>query len=1105
MGSALTGDSIRKLAMDEGVFKRGCQYYEDGRVVEIGLKNNGGLNTVRAMVLGAGRKIYTVNISLADTGLPESYACNCDAASIWKGACKHTVATLITLATGNNAEIKKHLEDDAKENVLEHFRNRVISGIAADFASLPLQTNAVKATITPTLYVNREQRAARALLGLSVGYRRSYVVRDIRAFVQHVDKRAVVQYGKGLVLNHDISGFCDKSQQLVDALRRLLSGLDEFELSSGGFYGLRHLSANKADRIFLPAMFTDTLFEIYKDGLTVDAAQLGKKPFIMSRLKDQSALEFNVLDEGDILTIEKPDTPYTIVQGKQFHYFLTHSGFVQMESAAAEDFNKLQTLLTRTGSGKLTFEGEQAYSFRSLVLPVLQNASRLTNAAPGPTPTPGGGDTSSIHFYLDVDNTSERLTCQIKLLQPQTDTQDATALPWHSLAQAAGETFEELWATAFIRHYGFSLDPEQEYFYLQDDDKIFDFMRNGVEKANSIGEVFATASFDQRAIRKSGSVASVGARIKGNLLELELSLGEHTIPQLMEALASYRIAKRFHRLKSGSFIDLEAEGVASALSLLEQMDISKKDISENNTLRVPIYRAAELEEELSESGGRFSFDEAIKHFLGAIRKSESQELSLYKVPESLKATLRSYQETGFRWLKTFAEYGLGAILADEMGLGKTLQIIALLASAKEEGLRPGATLPWAIVVAPTSLIYNWEAEIKRFAPSLEVCVVTGPPARRKELVSQNADCLITTYDTLKRDIENYDDFKFEYIIADEAQYMKNQATKNATVVKSIKGRVRFALTGTPIENSLSELWSIFDFALPGLLHNHARFMKRYETPITRDGDENAAMLLRRRVAPFILRRKKTDVLSELPDKTSTTLVSTMTQPQRLLYNAKLMEAKGIFEQFLNSGNLQSHKIDILAMITRLRQICAHPSLFLEDYSGGSGKLEELFETLSSVLGLGHRVLLFSQFTSMLGILSQELRNRGISFFYLDGKTEPRLRKTMVDQFNNGDKQIFLISLKAGGLGLNLTGADVVIHYDQWWNPAIMSQATDRAHRFGQQRSVQVFNLIAKDSIEEKIILLQERKQALVDSVISENSTPFNSLNDDELREIFDIS
>ncbi|MDD2503727.1 MAG: DEAD/DEAH box helicase, partial [Clostridia bacterium] len=453
-----------------------------------------------------------------------------------------------------------------------------------------------------------------------------------------------------------------------------------------------------------------------------------------------------------------------------------------------------------------------------------------------------------------------------------------------------------------------------------------------------------------------------------------------------------------------------------------------------------------------------------------------------------------------QWLKTLSHYGLGGILADDMGLGKTLQILTLLLSDKEEG----SSQP-SLVIAPTSLIYNWEDEVQKFVPELTTVIITGTKAERKKLLRkiQDVDLVITSYPLIRRDKEDYGEYSFRYCIIDEAQHIKNPRSQTAKSVKSIGAKYRFALTGTPIENSLTELWSIFDFVMPGYLFSHSKFVTTYEKAIVKDQDKEASEELAAHIRPFVLRRLKNDVLKELPEKIESKMMTELTEEQKKVYLAYLVRARGeIFSEIDRSGYEKSH-IRILSAITRLRQICCHPGMFLEDYKGGSGKLQQLEEIVPDALAGGHRILLFSQFTSMLKLIQLRMEKLRIPFFYLDGATEAQERNHLVKRFNEGDRKIFLISLKAGGTGLNLTGADMVIHFDPWWNPAVEEQASDRAYRIGQQKVVHVMRLITRGTIEEKIEKLKEKKRSLADAVIRPGETLVSKLSREEIMALFD--
>lgn len=475
------------------------------------------------------------------------------------------------------------------------------------------------------------------------------------------------------------------------------------------------------------------------------------------------------------------------------------------------------------------------------------------------------------------------------------------------------------------------------------------------------------------------------------------------------------------------------------------------------------------------------------------------------VPKSLNRTLRDYQKIGFKWLKTLDYYQFGGILADDMGLGKTLQVISIILSYIENNKKDKLPI---MVVCPSSLSLNWKAEIEKFTNSIKSIVISGNVNTRKEQIKNipNYDVVITSYDLLKRDIDLYEElnYNFRYIIADEAQYMKNSNTQNAKSIKKINAITKYALTGTPIENSLSELWSIFDFLMQGYLFSYNKFREKFEIPIIRNEETETMDKLRTLIEPFILRRTKKQVLTELPDKTVTVLNNEMNEEQHKIYLTYLAQAKEELNEEIKLNGYENSHIQILSALTRLRQICCHPSLFLDNYKGESSKLNQCIEIIKDAIASKHKILLFSTYTSMFEIIEKELKKEEIQYFKLTGQTKVDKRIELVDEFNqNKDIKVFLISLKAGGTGLNLTGADMVIHYDPWWNLSAENQATDRAYRIGQKNNVQVYKLITKNSIEEKIFDLQEKKAKLIDNVLDTKTSFISKLSKEEVMKLFE--
>lgn len=569
--------------------------------------------------------------------------------------------------------------------------------------------------------------------------------------------------------------------------------------------------------------------------------------------------------------------------------------------------------------------------------------------------------------------------------------------------------------------------------------------------------------------------------------------------ELSAILAEYDAGKKFYRMKNGDFLALGDDGLLTVSRLARSLGV-EKELAGPAPIRLPMYRAMFLDGMLKEDRSVSFYRDQL--FKAVVRGMKDVEDSEFEIPEPFAAVLRGYQKTGYRWLKSLDAYGFGGILADEMGLGKTIQIIALLLDEKRQG--GGRTL----IVCPASLVYNWENEIVRFAPELSVAAAAGSQGEREQLFERlsaekdgGTDVVITSYDLLKRDLAFYRSMDFRYQIIDEAQYIKNAATQASRAVKSVSARTRFALTGTPMENHLGELWSIFDFLMPGFLFTYQKFKKTFETPIVRDGSREALERLHRMIGPFLLRRLKRDVLKELPSKMETVLYSRMEGEQKRIYTAS---AAALKERLL-AGELETgeDRMQILAELLRLRQICCDPSLCFPRYKGGSAKLETCMELLENGTRAGHKILLFSQFTSMLDVIAGRLSKEKIRFYMLTGATPKGRRMQMVSDFHKDDVMVFLISLKAGGTGLNLTAADVVIHYDPWWNAAAQDQATDRAHRMGQENQVTVFRLVTSHTVEENILKLQERKRDLADSVVTEGTGSFAGLTREDLLAMLD--
>lgn len=620
---------------------------------------------------------------------------------------------------------------------------------------------------------------------------------------------------------------------------------------------------------------------------------------------------------------------------------------------------------------------------------------------------------------------------------------------------------------------------------------VMEFVRTGFDWLKSLGNVFISARLKRISDKQKVSL-QVGVRIESELLKVHFSTENIDVEELKQILKAYRNKKQYYLLKDGGMVDF------SENSEMKEIDRLDRQLYLDGCL----YRDGEYILGQAQALRLQSIPEQFETI--ALKRQESFEDLIHRfgndqthgvLPERFNGILRDYQKAGYYWLKKLEKLGLNGILADDMGLGKTLQVIALLESSQSQDRH-------SLVVCPSSLLLNWEAEVHKFASSLKCQVILGNAADRAEKIQniEQFDLSIITYDALKRDIELFEQKQLYYVILDEAQYIKNQRTKNASSVKKLHTQHRLALTGTPIENTLAELWSIFDFLMPNFLFNYHYFQKNYERPIVIEKDEDVARELKGLVEPFILRRTKKEVLTELPDKIESLYTIEFNEEEWKIYLANLMTVeKDVRKQ------LKDEKIDrfmVLAMLTKLRQLCCEPALVYEEFESPGSKMQACLELIEGLATSGKKLLLFSSFTTILDRLQEELTKLGIKSYTLQGSTPKEERQRLVTQFQLDDTPVFLISLKAGGTGLNLTAAEAVIHYDPWWNLSAQNQATDRAHRIGQDKSVTVYSLIMKNSIEEKIMKLQQEKKNLADAFVENSHGSIAGMNADQMMDLF---
>ena len=1045
-----------------------------------------------------GTDTYNTYIQVKN-GEIENITCTCPDYYNYYGVCKHTLATVLALADYNVEKIEKHenkatVQKEKKytnfSQIVKTIYNHELNEIDKDLEDNELKnTGTIK--IEPKIIYDKFTKEMK--VEFKIGNKRMYKIKNLAEFYILMMLKENYKYGDKLEFVHRKEMFDQESQGLLEFVLKYANSNAN---SNYRYYG----KALNENNIILGNTGLDELFDIQKNkkvliekDYEVKAIDfLEEDPPLDFSLEQISDDEYKIIANFDIYKIN-------ILRGKNYKYVLTDKNLYRCSKEFTNTNLEMLTLFRENYVSEVMLGKKEIGDLFSIVLPKVKNAikieEKLKKEVEEYIP-----EKLRVKVFLDFDK-NNYVVADVKLCYGENE--------FNPLNQKEEKNFkfprnivEETKAMNIFRKTGFMFESQNLRFILPDDEKIYNFLSEDINIYMKKFEVLVTENFKTKEI-VAPKVGSLGVRVENNLLEIDLSKLNINPEELQEMLAKYKLKKKFYRLKNGAFLQLQdSEEVEFLDKLITGTDIDYKEL-ENGTVRLPVNRTLYLNQLLKKmKNTEITKDKQYREIVNNLNKDLLEEEN---IPQQFENILRPYQKTGFQWLKTLDNYRFGGILADDMGLGKTIQVISMLVSYKENQEENKKT---SLVVSPSSLALNWKNEIEKFAPELNIKVISGNANQRKEIINEieRYDVIVTSYDLLKRDIEIYKEknYTFRFIIADEAQYLKNNNAKNAKAIKQIKADSRFALTGTPIENSLAELWSIFDFVMPGYLFSYKKFKSTYETAIVKDNDEDAMKKLKMLIEPFVLRRTKKEVLTELPEKTITVLKNEMGEEQRKIYLSYLVRTKQELQDEINSNGYEKSQIKILAALTRLRQICCHPSLFIDNYKEPCSKLEQCMEILEDGITAGHKILLFSSYTSMFEIIEKELKNRNIKYFKLTGATKVDERVDLVDEFNQNDEiKVFLISLKAGGTGLNLIGADMVIHYDPWWNISAENQATDRAYRIGQKNNVQVYKLITKDSIEEKIYDLQQRKATLTDNMLDTKTTFISKLSKEDIMNLFE--
>lgn len=886
---------------------------------------------------------------------------------------------------------------------------------------------------------------------LSLSYKiasdRSYTIKNLNTFIQNVKANEIVEYGNALVTDHNSKAFDSSSLKQIRFIKEYFHLKDD----------------DRSIRITLDNI--DDFFLTHYDNLDINInfTTIDLQNFILEIQKDE-----------DYTTIKYKEPDGITIIGHQYIYYFDH---YTLNRYSKECSDALRPLLTHLENNSLTIPNNELPRFSKYIIDSVVPYVEFT-----------GDDIDeylpmdiSLLIYVDLNNNNElSVTLDYRDDQGNTILENPKDLVLPLKLDGVIQTLQK-----YLEY-----DEITQMYYLYNEEDIYDFITRVLPSLNNDCEIYISEEIKQMNKPKNMKL-NIGVRLQNDLLKIDINSINVDKEEIKDILYAYQHKKNYHRLKNGEFINLDDDSIKDLDLLFNDLNIEYNDLKDGE-VEVDKYHSLYLENFMNSSSLHFNRDQHFQDLISHIEEKDPEDI---QVPQNYSKILRDYQVQGFKWLKTMSEYGFGGILADDMGLGKTLQVMTLI----EDGIGENHV---SLVVAPATLIYNWQDEIKKFSKKLKTVCITGNIAQRKKLIESipEYDVVITSYDYIRRDYELYKDYQFYYFILDEAQYIKNQSTKNAQTVKLINGKYRFALTGTPIENSLAELWSIFDFLMPQYLFNYHYFQKQYENDIVKNNDEEKTKQLKKLVTPFILRRNKKEVLTELPDKIEQNFILPFNDEEEKLYVANLAEVNKELQELYDLEG--SDKMQILKLLTRLRQLCLEPRLVYDNIDQPSSKLKACMELIKTMQENKQKVLLFSSFTSVLDLIAEECQKAGITYYMLTGSTNKEDRRELVSRFQKDDTTVFLISLKAGGTGLNLTSAEAVIHFDPWWNVSAQNQATDRAYRIGQKNNVQVFNLVMKDSVEEKIIELQKRKKELADMFVENNSGGLSQMSKEDILSLF---
>ncbi len=993
--------------------------------------------------------------------------CDCHSYHSYAGLCKHCIAVLL------NAQMQLQ---KGHPTILVGFQTNesIKQLLLKEMAPLDIQKNLLykqKLKLIPQ-FLYKDNTCA---IEFKIGFEKYYVVKNLFLFVNLFENKEEYSYGKNLSFIHDEQLFDTHSNQLFQLIREWTKH-HEFDYDNQ-IYSNHKLINEK--QIKLTADLLDRFFEVFVQTNVMAEFNYDYR-YLYRIIKNDNYLLPVIIekDKGGIV-VKTKENDYLLL-GLNYCYFVYDKVITMIHQSKIKPI--LPFIQNVFVEGKSVFIAkEDGKAFHHVIYPKLKQYTKLE--------TTGYDEKSYLlkipqtSVYIDVNELQQII---IKILLDYDDEQyNLFDKQETGIRNVSYENNIIRKIQGYVNYYN---EVTKCVEINRNDDLMFDLIQYGIQEIQQWAIVYVSDNVTKLKPKKIGK-SSIGISITNNLLSISIQNDEFSKSQLLEIMHTYSPKKKYYRLKDGQFIQFQDKELLPIINMKKQLNISDHQFLKED-IQLPTYRALQLDNLLSTGTMHLDLHENYQQLIHSMHEKNKG----YSIPKQLQATLRDYQKLGFQWLKTLQEKHFGGILADDMGLGKTIQIITLFCDEYTRHKKCNS-----IIVTPASLSYNWKYEFDKFAPHLQVVLVSGNATERKTLIQQYSEntIFITSYDLLKRDFNLYEQYSYAIQVIDEAQYIKNPNTLAAKAVKKLNANYKVALTGTPVENKLSELWSIFEYLMPGFLFSSYQFKEQYETPIVREQDPYALKQLQEMVTPFILRRKKYEVLKDLPSKIEENKMVVAEKEQAKIYQ---LHAQQLVESLQNSDEHTFHtsKIQVLAQLTKLRQICCDPSLLFHDYHHVSGKMNLCLELIHNAIEGGHKILLFSQFTSMLELIQKRLTKEKISFYSLTGSTSQVKRTQYVKDFNEDDTSVFCISLKAGGTGLNLTSADIVIHFDPWWNSAVQDQASDRAHRIGQTQVVTVYKLIMQGTIEEKIMELQDMKKELADQILSGEGIQSHVLNKDDL-------